>query len=105
MQLKTDYAANKDKTDGGRLVTGYGCDPRVAAEQFLLSKREYDYLTGRTRGKRDIAAYHIRQAFRPGEITPEHANKIGYELALSFFKGRHAFTVSTHTDKAHILSY
>jgi hypothetical protein len=102
LRLKTDYASNEKKTDGGRLVRGYACDPRIAAEQFLLAKREYDYLTGRTRGKRDIAAYHIRQSFSPGEIMPELANKIGYELALSFFKGRHAFTVSTHTDKAHI---
>jgi hypothetical protein len=102
LQLKTDYAANKNKTDGGRLVTGYGCDPRVADEQFLLAKREYDYLTGRTRGKHDVVAYHLRQAFKPGEITPELANEIGYKLALSFFKGKHAFTVSTHTDKPHI---
>lgn len=27
---------------------------------------------------------------------------MGYELAIRFTKGRHAFTVSTHTDKAHI---
>ena len=49
-----------------------------------------------------MIAYQIRQAFKPGEITPEEANKVGYELAMRFTKGRHAFTVSTHIDKAHI---
>lgn len=43
-----------------------------------------------------------RQSFKPGEITPEEANKLGYETAIRFTKGKHAFTVSTHTDRAHI---
>ena len=49
-----------------------------------------------------MIAYQIRQSFKPGEITPEKANKIGYETAMRFTKGDHAFMVSTHTDKAHI---
>ena len=49
-----------------------------------------------------MLAYQIRQFFKPGEITPEEANRLGYELAMRFTKGKHAFTVSTHTDKAHI---
>jgi hypothetical protein len=104
LRLKIDYAGNKKKTDNGRLVTGYECDPHTADEQFLLAKKEYDFLTGRTRGKHDIIAYHIRQSFKPGEITPELANEIGYKLAMSFFKGKHAFIVSTHIDKHQALS-
>jgi hypothetical protein len=30
------------------------------------------------------------------------ANEIGYKLAMSFFKGNHAFIVATHIDKSHI---
>ncbi len=30
-----------------------------------------------------MIAYHLRQSFKPGEITPEPANKIGYALARS----------------------
>jgi arsenate reductase-like glutaredoxin family protein len=67
----------------------------------LLARRQYKEITGREY-KGDIIAYQIRQSFKPGEITPEDANKMGYELAIRFTKGRHAFTVSTHTDKAHI---
>ena len=44
----------------------------------------------------------IRQSFKPGEITPEEANKVGYELAMRFTKGKHMFFVATHTDKKHI---
>ncbi|MCF0126960.1 MAG: relaxase/mobilization nuclease domain-containing protein, partial [Pseudobutyrivibrio sp.] len=52
--------------------------------------------------KGDIIAYQIRQSFKPGEITPEEANQIGYETVMRFTKGEHAFIVCTHTDKAHI---
>src|SRR5699024_8740043 len=34
--------------------------------------------------------------------TPEEANRIGHELGLRFTKGKHAFIVATHTDRAHI---
>ena len=46
--------------------------------------------------------YQIRQSFKPGEITPELANKVGYELGMRFTKGNHAFFVATHIDKFHI---
>ena len=52
--------------------------------------------------KRDVIAYQIRQSFKPGEITPEEANRAGYELAERFTKGKQAFIVATHTDRAHI---
>jgi hypothetical protein len=70
--------------------------------EFLLAKRQYAAITGRKNGARDVLAYQIRQAFKPGEITPENANKIGYELAMRFTKGKHQFIVATHIDKAHI---
>jgi hypothetical protein len=99
---RTDYAKNPDKTNAGQLVTGYACDPRSADKEFLLSKREYEFITGRNQGRRDVLAYHIRQSFKPGEVDAETANKIGYELAMSFTKGKHAFLVATHIDKAHV---
>lgn len=99
---RTDYAENPDKTRKGELVTGYECAPRTADAEFLLSKQQYADITGRNQGKHDILAYHIRQAFKPGEITPEQANEIGRELALRFTKGNHAFIVATHIDKNHI---
>ena len=98
---RTDYAMNPDKTEDGTYVTSYACDPKTASEEFLLSKRNYEQITGRKRND-DVIAYQIRQSFRPGEITPEEANRIGYETAMRFTKGNHAFVVATHTDKAHV---
>ena len=98
---RTDYAQNPEKTEGGELVSSYQCDPQFVEEQFAASKREYLQITGR-RYVGDIIAYQIRQSFKPGEITPEEANKIGYETAMRWTKGEHAFIVATHVDKAHI---
>lgn len=98
---RTDYAQNPEKTDGGILVSSYECDPKLVEEQFALAKREYQHNTGRENNN-DVIAYQIRQAFKPGEITPEEANRIGYETAMRWTKGRHAFIVATHVDKAHI---
>ena len=98
---RTDYAKNPEKTDKGELVTAYCCDPFTADEEFMLQKRQYYQYTGRTR-KDDIIAYQIRQAFKPGEVTAEEANRLGQELALRFTKGKYSFIVATHTDRAHI---
>ena len=68
----------------------------------MLAKREYTANTGREQGKSDILLYHIRQSFKPGEISPELANQIGRELAMRFTHGRHSFIVATHVDKRHI---
>lgn len=98
---RTDYAQNPEKTEKGKLITGYECDPMTADEEFLLAKSQYLRITGRKQ-KNDVIAYQIRQSFKPGEITPEEANRIGCELAMRFTKGKHAFLVATHTDKPHI---
>ena len=98
---RTDYAQNPDKTAQGELVSSYACSPLTVDEEFLLSKRQYEQSTGRSQ-KRDVIAYQIRQSFKPGEITPEEANQVGYELAMRFTKGKHAFLVATHIDRQHI---
>ena len=97
-----DYVENPEKTDKGQLVTSYQCNARIADKEFLFAKQCYIQKTGRVRGADDVIAYHLRQSFVPGEITPEEANRIGRELAIRFTKGRNAFIVCTHTDKAHI---
>lgn len=96
------YVKNPEKTDHGRLITSYQCDSRVADAQFLLDKQTYAARTGRVRGADDVIAYHLRQSFVPGEITPEEANRLGVELARRFTKDKHAFIVCTHIDKAHV---
>ena len=101
LKSRTDYAQNPDKTEQGQLVSSYKCSPLTVDEEFMLSKRQYELVTGR-RQKSDVIAYQIRQSFKPGEVTAEEANKVGYELAMRFTKGKYAFLVATHTDREHI---
>ena len=101
LKSRTDYAQTPDKTENGELVSSYECSPLTVDQEFMLSKRQYELMTGRKQ-KNDVIAYQIRQSFRPGEITAEEANKVGYELAMRFTKGRYAFIVATHTDREHI---
>ena len=88
-----DYVENPQKTDFGKFIYGYECDTRLADAEFLLSKRQYANLTGRNQGADDVIAYHLRQAFKPSEVTPEEANQIGRELALKLTKGNHSLKV------------
>lgn len=47
LERTTDYVKNPDKTDGGEWITAYECDPAIADQEFLFSKRQYAALTGR----------------------------------------------------------
>ena len=101
-----DYGKNPEKTEDGKYISSYECDPATVAAEFLLAKASYKAMTGREQKKgSDVLCYQIRQSFYPGEITPEEANRISYELAMRWTKGRHAFIVTTHTDKQHIHSH
>lgn len=106
LKQSLDYGKNPKKTRDGFLISSYECDPATADTEFLLAKRQYYYITGREQNRdKNILLYQIRQAFKPGEITAEEANRLAYELAMRFTKGRHAFIVTTHEDKHHIHSH
>ena len=103
MFARLDYDQKPEKTMDGALVSSYMCSPESAAQEFEISHRLYHQLTGRSQPKaREVVMYRILQSFKPGEVTPEQANRIGYELAMRFTGGKHQFVVATHTDKAHI---
>lgn len=53
---------------------------------------------GKTEG---IQGFHIVQSFKPGEVTPELAHRIGVELVERCFDGFEA-VVGTHLDRRHI---
>ncbi len=93
---------NPEKTDNGKLISSYKCDSRLADAEFALAQRIYQTKSGREQKENDVIAYQIRQSFKPGEITPEEANRLGYELGMRFTKGQHAFVVCTHIDRRHI---
>ncbi|MCI8594125.1 MAG: relaxase/mobilization nuclease domain-containing protein [Oscillospiraceae bacterium] len=89
------YAAQDDKTEEQRYVSGINCNPEIAREQMLMVKRQF----GKEGG---IAAFHGYQSFAPGEVTPEQAHEIGKELARQLWGDRFQVVVATHLDRAHI---
>ncbi len=98
MEDRFTYGLNPEKLGA---VSSYLCDPNTASAEFLLVKSQYLAETGRA-VSRGALFFQIRQAFLPGEVTAEEANRIGYETAMRWTKGKYQFFVCTHTDKAHI---
>ena len=103
MAERHEYDQKAEKTMDGELVSSYMCSPETAAKEFEDSKLLYHQFTGRKQPpKRDVIMYRVIQSFKPGEVSPEEANRIGYELAMKFTGGQHQFVVATHVDKKHI---
>ena len=46
-----DYVVNLQKTDNGRLITGFARDSRMVDAGFLLTKRQYIVAAGRVQGR------------------------------------------------------
>lgn len=93
-----DYGLNPEKLGA---VSSYLCDPATAHAEFMLVKNQYQGETDRRAGYGALC-YQIRQAFPHGEVTAEKANRIGYETAMRWTKGKYQFFVCTHIDKEHI---
>ena len=96
-----NYIMNPAKTDGGALISSHACMPETAVNEFMLYRQEYLENTGREI-ENEVLVYHIRQAFKPEEITPEEANEIGRELASKLTDDQFAYVVATHIDKHHV---
>lgn len=97
---RMDYVKNPEKTENGLACLR----PRMlaSARRCRVRALEAPVCAMHRRREPGVIAYHIRQSFKPGEITPEEANLVGRDLAERFLKGRHACIVCTHTDKRHI---
>lgn len=98
MKDRFDYGLNPDKC---AVVSSHLCEPATAHLEFMLTKCEYQAETGR-RADAGHLFYQIRQAIPHGEVTPEEANRIGYETAMRWTKGKYQFFVCTHTDTEHL---
>ena len=80
MAERHDYDQKAEKTNDGELVSSYMCSPETAAEEFEISKQLYHQITGRTQSPdHDVIMYRVIQSFKPGEVSPEEANRIGYK--------------------------
>ena len=76
---RTDYAKNPEKTEKGELVTGYQSDPMTVDEEFMLSKRQYEQITGR-RQKHEVIAYQYMApaVFETGQFERGHFRPVQF---------------------------
>ena len=61
LKERFDYGQNPDKTEGGELISSYGCDHMTADAEFRLSKAKYKAATGREqRRDANVLCYQLR---------------------------------------------
>ena len=70
-----DYTENPQKTDGGRLITSWQCDSRIADAEFLFTKNQYIQKTGRVRGEDDVIAGEKEHTPRKNAAAPVKPEK------------------------------
>ena len=90
-----DYICNPEKTDEKMFVSSYACSPETAAYDLK-------YTLDHCRENIPNKAYHLIQAFAPGEVGFEEAHRIGKELADKLLEGKYTYIVTTHIDKGHV---
>ena len=76
-------------------VSSYACSPETAAYDFK-------YTLDHCRENSPNKAYHLIQAFAPGEVSFEEAHRIGKELADKLLEGKYSYAATTHIDKGHV---
>lgn len=69
-----DYTENPQKTDGGRLITSWQCDSRIADVEFLFTKISTSK-TGSVRGEYDVIAGEKEHTPRKSAAAPVKPEK------------------------------
>ena len=93
------YVSKLSKTlwDGQQLVSGIGCQPETAFDEFLSTKLLHHKDGG-------VMFYHMVQSFPKGaDIDPRTAHEAARQLA-GYFEGCEVL-VCTHVDREHIHSH
>ena len=99
MKSVMQYVAQENKTlwNGEQLISGIGCQPETAFDEFLSTK-----LLHRKDG--GVMFYHMVQSFPKGaNVDPRIAHEAARRLA-GYFKGCEVL-VCTHVDREHIHSH
>lgn len=110
------YILNSSKTDGMRFATGLELEANVKSAYMGLSssfenfsgEKFYKKSLGRKNAddnsleKEKVRLHHYIQSFKPGEVAPDEAHKIGVEWARKVFGENRQVLVTTHVDRSHI---
>ncbi|MDE7250212.1 MAG: relaxase/mobilization nuclease domain-containing protein, partial [Lachnospiraceae bacterium] len=94
VQKALKYICNPDKTDGKLLIDSFACGVETAHYDFMdaLSKSS---------GVGEKQAFHLIQAFAPGEVDFDTAHQVGIELADKLLENKYSYVIATHIDKEH----
>ena len=99
MKSVMQYVAQKNKTlwNGVQLISGIGCQPETAFDEFLSTKLLHHKDGG-------VQFYHMVQSFPKGaDVDPRAVHEAARQLA-GYFEGCEIL-VCTHTDREHIHSH
>ena len=90
------YTQNDEKTDQKMYVSTINCPKHDPYGAMMATKKQFGKMGGNV-------AYHGFQSFKPGEVTPEEAHKIGMETAKQMWGDEYQIVVTTHlnTDSLH----
>lgn len=106
------YVTNEKKTEK-TLITGINCSEKYS-EAYEDMKLNFEMYSGERFFKRSVRSetvetqkqkirlHHYIQSFKPGEVTPEEAHRIGVEWAEKVFGKDRMVLCATHTDRGHI---
>ena len=90
------YTQNDEKTDQKMYGSPINCPNHDPYGAMMATKKQFGKMGGNV-------AYHGFQSFKPGEVTPEEAHKIGMETAKQMWGDEYQIVVTTHlnTDSLH----
>ena len=98
LKAALDYISDLDKTQQGRLIGGYNCQPEYAYEQMRETKRHF--------GKTDKRqAYHFIISFVEGEVDADTAFVFTQEFVQEYLGDKYAVVYTVHDNTAHIHSH
>lgn len=89
------YVSRPEATGQGEYVSAINCLKEIVLQQMILTKKQY----GKENG---YIAWHGYQSFKPDEVTPEQAHRIGLQTAKEMWGDKYQIIVTTHLDKDHL---
>lgn len=95
LEQAVSYILDREKTQGGRLVTGINCQPGKAFEQMAATKRKY----GKTDKRQGC---HLIISFEAGEVTPDTAFEIIRKFVEEYLGQEYEAVLAVHDNTAHV---
>ena len=95
MYRALSYTQNDEKTDKKMFVSTINCPKHNPYGAMIATKKQFGKMGGNV-------AYHGFQSFKPGEVTPEEAHKIGMETARKMWGEEYQIVVTTHLNTENV---